>query len=144
MRKVILILTLFLTLTGLSVKADIIAPEHNLVTVRYLMDYPEYRKITPDNIESLSIIRYTEAGISERKVEDKDEIMQIYKFLRKIKILQETKWGCTDNTTMYSFVLKDGKKAVIEIECNWIVLRGRHYTFDWPFKSEPNNLLLNN
>ena len=132
MKKIILILTLILTLTGLSVSADIIAPSPNIVPVRYLMDYPEYKKVTPDNIESLSIIRYTEAGISERKIEDRDEIMQFYSFLRKIKILNETKWGCTDNTTLYSFVLKNGKKAVIEIECNWIVLRGKHYTFDWP------------
>lgn len=130
MKKVILVFALIFA--GLSVNADVVDPSISLVPVRYLMDYPEYRKITPDNIESLSIIRYTEAGISERKIEDRDEIMQFYSFLRKIKILNETKWGCTDNTTLYSFELKNGKKAVIEIECNWIVLRGKHYTFDWP------------
>ena len=133
MKKIILVLALIFA--GLSVSADIIAPSPHIVPVRYLMDYPEYKNITPDNIDSMSVVRYTEAGISERKVEDKNEVIMFYNFLKQIRLLNETKWSCTDNTTMYKFVLKDGKKAVIEIECDWVVLGGKHYNFDFPSKN---------
>ena len=32
-------------------------------------------------------------------------------------------------TTIYVFMLNDGSKASIEIECDWIVLNGKNYNF---------------
>ena len=37
--------------------------------------------------------------------------------------------GCDDNTTVYSFVLRDNTKVSIEVECDWIVLEGKNYNF---------------
>ena len=132
MKKIFLIsvLTSILNFSGLSVKADIIAPTPNIVPAHYLMDYPEYRKIKPDNIKSLKILRYTEAGITERNIEEKAEILELYNYLKKIRLLRETKYGCTDNTTIFAFELNNGSKAYIEIECEWIVMKDKHYYFD--------------
>ena len=134
MKRVILVLTLVLAFTGLTVNADIIAPPAKIVPVHYLMDYPKYKNITPDNIESMSVLRYTEAGVSEKKIEDKNEITAYYNFLKQITLSKETGQGCTDNTTIYRFQLKDGTNAYIEIECEWVVLDGKNYYFNIPSK----------
>lgn len=95
-------------------------------TPMFLMDYPDYRKITLDNIKSLKIIRYTEAGVNEIKVEE-DKIYSIVNSLNQLGLYGETKMGCTDNTTIYLFELKDGSKEAIEIECNWVIIKGKRY-----------------
>ena len=95
----------------------------------YLMDLPEYKNVSADNILSLKIIRYTEAGAKEARIFDKAQISGIYNHLKRINILDESKMSCTDNTTIYSFFLKDGSKAAIEIECEWVVIKGKNYNF---------------
>ncbi len=97
---------------------------------QYLADYSVYKKIKPDNIKALKILRYTEAGISERDVSDKSEINAIYNSLKTIKILGETGLSCTDNTTIFSFKLNDDSKVSVEIECEWLVIKGKHYKFE--------------
>ena len=95
----------------------------------YLMDNQEYKNVTLENIDSIDIVRYTEAGESRKKIDDKAEINQIYNCLKSIKLLNETKFSCTDNTTIYYFNLKNGSKVHIEIECNWVVFKGKNYRF---------------
>ncbi len=133
MKIVILVLTLAVIFTGLSVNADVV-PMPPLIKppVTYLMDYPDYKKITLDNIKQLKVIRYTEAGAFEKKIEDKEEIAKIYDLLKQIILIDETKYSCTDNTTIYVFTLNDDSTSSIEIECNWIILKRKHYLFDIP------------
>lgn len=95
----------------------------------HLFDYSEYHKIKPDNIKYLEIVRYTEAGQSIKKVEDKAKINEIYTLLKHIVIFQEVNMSCTDNTTIYRFTLNDNSKVYIEIECNWLVIKGKSYAF---------------
>ena len=94
-----------------------------------LFDYNDYNKITPENVKSLKIIRYTEGGAIEKDITDKEEINRICNYLGRIKITGETGMRCEDNTTIYSFVLKDNSKVSVEIECEWLVLKGRNYKF---------------
>ena len=120
----ILFLAVFFTFQGVFTLAD----ECNCQN-RSLFSYKEYKNLTPENIKSLKLIRYTEAGVSKTNVDDIAQINQLYNYLSKIKITDESKMSCTDNTTIYSFTLKDNSKASIEIECEWIVIKGKNYNF---------------
>ena len=121
----ILVLSAFLASQYLCAEAN---NEQSLKSIR-LLDCKEYQNIKPENIKSLKIIRYTEAGINEKDINDINEIIRIYNYLTLIKILDESKMSCTDNTTIYSFTLKDNTKTSIEIECNWVVIKGKNYNF---------------
>ncbi|MBQ3311296.1 hypothetical protein IJG72_04390 [bacterium] len=129
MKKLIFILTLatICVFKCMYVNAN---TGQNLQNLR-LFEYSDYKNFTLENIKSLKIIRYTEAGISEKNIDDKVTINRIYNYLNKIKISNESKMSCTDNTTIYSFILKDNSKISIEIECDWIVIKGKNYNFKY-------------
>ena len=133
MKKIILSLSLFIILLsgGIYVCAD----EFPNLNNTYLMDYDDYKKITPYNIKSLQIIRYTEAGMSVKNIEDINQINGIYNYLKSIMIKRETKYSCEDNTTVYSFELSDNSKVRIEIECNWVVIKRKNYDITFPNKN---------
>ncbi len=111
----------------------IFAKENNIqnhkVPAVYLMDNPKYKNVIPENIKYVKIIRYTEAGASEKDIKDRAEIISLYNHFKKVKLTNISGMGCTDNTTIYVFMLNDGSKAAIEIECEWIVLNGKSYNF---------------
>ena len=121
----ILILSIIFACQYLYAEANV---EQSLKTIR-LLDFKEYKNLTLDNIKSLKIIRYSEAGVNEKDITDINEITRIYNYMTLIKILDESKMSCTDNTTIYSFTLKDNTKASIEIECEWVVIKGKNYNF---------------
>ena len=98
-------------------------------TKPYLMDNVQYRRVNPSTIKSLTIVRYTEGGVSEKNIKDRFEIAKFYEYLKRIKLLDVSGMSCTDNTTIYVFNLFDGTKAAVEIECEWIVLNGKSYNF---------------
>ncbi len=137
--KNIFILIVFIIMLldgGLSAKADDVPVLPQAGKLMYLMDYPDYQMITPDNIKSLTIRRYTEAGAFDREVEEEAQIIETYNYLKQIVIAGETKYSCTDNTTMYFFTLKDDSKVHIEIECDWVVLKGKNYNIFIPPKEK--------
>ena len=96
-----------------------------------LFDYKDYKNLTLENIKSLKITRYTEGGARETIVDDMERTAQIYNFLSKIILENESNMSCTDNTTIYTFILKDGTKASVELECEWIVIKGKNYNFKY-------------
>lgn len=96
---------------------------------KYLLEYNDYQKITPENIKTLKIRKYTEGGLIESEITNKTEINKIYKYLNGIKLTTETSMGCDDNTTVYSFILKDNTKVSVKQECDWIVINGKNYLF---------------
>ena len=120
---------IFILILTILFPLSIVYAENKIAHEQYLLNYKEYKNITPDNIKSLKIIRYTEGGAEETPIKSKDEITQIYNFLNQIKITDETKMSCTDNTTLYSFILKDDSKVTIEIECNWVIIKNKNYLF---------------
>ena len=123
MKKIIFILILLLTSS--FAMADVVP----MIRPPFLLDKPQYSKIRPDNIKSVNIIKYTEAGASETKIDDIEQINQIYYYLKSIVLSGQTTYGCTDNTTVYSIFFKDDTNTSIEIECEWIVIDGKHYKY---------------
>ncbi len=126
MKKIILTLILITFITCGCIFAKENKTSKNLA---YLMDYPMYTNITQDNISSIKIIRYTEAGATNKIITDKTEITKLYNHFKRVKISDKSDMSCTDNTTVYVFMLADGSKAAIEIECDWIVINGKNYNF---------------
>ena len=94
---------------------------------QYLLEYQEYKDITPENIKKIKIIRYTEAGVSEKVIKDKKSIKDTYNYLKKIKIDSKTNFSCTDNTTIYHFTLNDNSQKYIEKECSWVIINRQNY-----------------
>ena len=92
-----------------------------------LRDFDQFKKIDPNNIESLSIIKYTEGGDNEKYITDRDEILNTYNSLSNIKVGKETNMVCEDNTTVYVFKMKDKTSVSFEIECDWIILNKKRY-----------------
>ncbi len=91
------------------------------------MEYEEYKVITPDNIQKIDINKYTEGGNIITIVDKQEDIQSTYNSLSKINIGKETEQACEDNTTAYVFTLKDGKTISIEIECDWVIIKNKHY-----------------
>ena len=75
------IFALFGTLASLSANADYL-PE--LIKGMPLLKYNGYAYITPHNIKSVKIVRYTEGGVSEKDITNKAEIHAIYNSLHPI------------------------------------------------------------
>ena len=92
-----------------------------------LMEYEEYKVITPDNIQKIDINKYTEGGNIITIIDKQEDIESTYNSLSKINIGKETEQACEDNTTAYVFTLKDGKTISIEIECDWVIIKNKHY-----------------
>ena len=92
-----------------------------------LMEYEEYKVITPDNIQKIDINKYTEGGNIITIADKQEDIESTYNSLSKINIGKETEQACEDNTTAYVFTLKDGKTISIEIECDWVIIKNKHY-----------------
>ena len=93
----------------------------------YVLDYSDYKKITLENIQSIKITYQKESGIEHETYEEKEDIQGIYEYWQEQKIGQEIKQRCDDNTTIYTFYLKDGSKASIEKECDWLIIQDRSY-----------------
>ena len=98
------------------------------IETQSLMDYEEYKSINNDNINKITIIRYTEAGQDEKIITDKTEITSIYNYLKSINIGKETKMACEDNTTIYKIELNNKKEQTIEIECDWVIINNKRFS----------------
>ena len=118
--------------TGLCSKADVVPMPSIAQKLTSLMDYPDYQKITPDNIKSILVRRFTVAGGFNQEFKEEDKIVEIYDWLKTIFLAGETKYSCTDNTTLFIFTLKDDSKVMIEIECDWAVINRKHYNIYIP------------
>ena len=92
-----------------------------------LLDYEEYTKIRLDNIKSVEVIKYTEAGDKTEVIEDKTEISRTYNKLKDKTIRRKSDMITTDNTTIYRFTLNDDTKISIEIEADCVVINGDRY-----------------
>ena len=93
----------------------------------HLLSQPKYAKLKPDEIKSASIMQLTVAGATEKKITDKAEILNLYNYVNSIELGKETDMRCTDNSTFYTFYLKDGTRLSVEKECDWIILGKKAY-----------------
>ncbi len=130
-RKIVLVIVIAFVIIIMEALTLIIIRNHQNPAEKQfegpLMEYEEYKVITPDNIQKIDINRYTEGGNSVTTLDKQEDIQSTYNSLSKIKIGKETEQACEDNTTGYVFTLKDGKTISIQIECDWVIIKNKHY-----------------
>ena len=97
---------------------------------RYIMEFDEYKDLKLEDVDYVEKIRYTEAGDNHETINSQLDIESLYNSLSKIKVIEESAGACEDNTTIYNFYTKDGKKYSFEFECEWIIIGNTHYTHD--------------
>ena len=92
-----------------------------------LFEFLNQDELNIDDIESVDYIRYTEGGDNTITYTEPDNIISLYNSVKSIMVGKETNRACEDNTTVYSFKLKDDKKFTVEIECSWLVIGNKRY-----------------
>ena len=97
------------------------------VVERKIKDFDEFKKLKEENIIKLEIIKLTEAGMDSDVITDYDSIRKFYNYINSIKIGNESKTSCDDNTTIYKFYLIKDEAVSVEIECDNIVINTKRY-----------------
>ena len=127
MKKIIVLVLFILLLVGCGSKnEENTIKDEQPKKYESLLEYGDYKNIKLENIEKLTKIRYTVAGADEEEL-TRDDITIVYNTLKGLKIGEETSMACEDNTTIYRFVMKDGNKYSVEIECDWFVINKKRY-----------------
>jgi len=93
----------------------------------YLLDFKDYKNITLKDILSIKEKRYTVAGLLEEEYSDAETIESIYNMLKIVKIGNETKMGCDDNTTIYIINMNNNENYKVEFECNVLIYNNERY-----------------
>ena len=131
-KKIVLyILIVLFSLSFVGCKKDD-KPKESQPTIesKFLMEFDEYKDLEVDEVDYVEKIRYTEAGDNRETIDTYGEIKKLYNSLSKIKVLEESNGACEDNTTVYDFYTKDGKKYSFEFECEWVIIGNIHYNHD--------------
>ncbi len=129
-KKIIgILIILLVTATGCEKKEQEVEKPKKIENIEntYVLDYEEYRKITLDNIISIGVLNNSEDGMKKETYTKKEDIEGIYDYWKEQKIGQEIPQRCDDNTTIYTFELKDKSKVSIEKECDWIIINEKSY-----------------
>lgn len=130
MKKILLFLIAIILITGCGAKSNNTNGNPiDIIEGTPLLEFNEYKDFDFNNIKSLTILKYTEGGVNEEEVTDINEIQSNYNGLSRITILNESKMSCDDNTTIYRYNMKDGKKYSFEFECEWLVIGNKRYTY---------------
>lgn len=129
MKKFLIFLCACLLLVGCNSKKEentVDVPKDDDV-VKYLSDFDEYKDFKLDDIVSYEKVWYTEGGDIRENYTDRETITQIYNSLSQMKIGKLTERVCEDNTTVFSFTMKDGNKISVEVECDWVIIGKYRY-----------------
>ena len=94
-----------------------------------LFDNENYKDFNIDNVSKIKVQKYTEGGMDTSEITDKGRILEIYNEWKDVKITDKTDKACEDNTTIYTFIMNDGKEYKIEIECEWLVIGKDRYDY---------------
>ena len=128
-KKIIIItvvmLVLILLITQIEIKQDIQINELNIS----LLENEYYKDLNISDVSKVTITKYTEGGSDIEEIEDKDEILKIYNYLKKQTLIEETNMACEDNTVIYIFVTNDDKEYKVEKECDWFVINNKRYLY---------------
>ena len=124
-----ILIILLVIITGCAKKEKPVEKKKKINNIEntYVLDYEEYQKISLDTISSIGVLNYTEEGIKKETYTKKEDIEGIYDYWKEQKIGQEIPQRCEDNTTIYTFELKDKTKISIEKECDWIIINEKSY-----------------
>lgn len=127
MKKYLLLIILLLITVG-CVNVNINTTTNKKTDNGTLMS--KYSELQLENIKSLEVSTYTEGGVDTEEYTDMGDIVGFYNSLDKIKLGEETKQACEDNTTIYNFTMIDDSKIKIEIECDWVIIDGKRYLIE--------------
>ena len=99
-----------------------------------LFNHDSLKDFVIDDVSKIEVDKYGEGGLETEEIEDLEEILKIYHKWKDTYVVKECPKSCEDNTTIYRFIMKDGKEFQIEKECNWIVLDNKRYYYkEYPF-----------
>ncbi|MBR3211048.1 MAG: hypothetical protein IKF71_03815 [Bacilli bacterium] len=87
-----------------------------------LWELEEYNVVKLEDIKTIHIVSYTEAGMDTKTIQDEDEIKEIYQALSKLRIGQEVELSCDDNSIVYYLNMRNGEDISIELDCNNILV----------------------
>lgn len=124
MKKKIIIITLFLVIIFFIIYK--LTNESQLIKSTYLKDNEEYKNVKVEQINNITVNRYTEGGLDSTIVSGA-AAKKLYKSLADIKYGEETDMACEDNSTIYIINLVDGSSKTINIECDWIIIGKKRY-----------------
>ena len=123
MKKLIYLIVLLLLVVGCSKNA--VKEKEQL-----LYDNNYYKDLVLENIKTMNILYYTEAGLEKTEITSKDEINSYYNEWKNTKLLEEVNTSCEDNTLIYEFIMNSGESIIIEKECDWLVINNKRYSFE--------------
>lgn len=84
------------------------------------------KNINLENIKKIEITKLTEGGVSKENLTSKKDIEEIYNYLSKLKIGDETDIACSDNEITYKIILNDEEKT-IKFECGNYIKNNKRY-----------------
>lgn len=87
-----------------------------------LWELEEYNVVKLEDIKTIHIVSYTEAGMDTKTIQDEDEIKEIYQALSKLRIGQEVELSCDDNSIVYYLNMRNEEYISIELDCNNILV----------------------
>lgn len=132
MKKIVIVLSviflLFLTLVTFSflkISNENIFPKKKVE--RKLQSFDEYKKLKEENIEKLEIIKLYDSEMNSDVITNYESIRKFYNYVNNIKIGNESKKICEDNTTIYKFYLINKEAISVELECDNIVINTKRY-----------------
>ena len=132
LKRSLLLLLLVTILTGCNEKKEepIDEPKNEPKDNVSIMEYGDYKNITLDEIEKITIYRITIAGANPTDYTDKTDIESIYNGLKSLIVGEKTEMACEDNGTDYVFKMKNGEEYTIVTECDWFIIGKDRYMIE--------------
>ena len=124
-KKIIIWLIILLLIIGVLVILSFYKKENSYT--KSLFKMKPYNKIVLEDIKSITMTKYTEGGSESTLYDLKKDIEYTYNQLKETKVGKETDMACDDNTTIYTFTLKNDEEISIEFECDWLVTQNKRY-----------------
>ena len=96
-----------------------------------IFDHEKYKDFKIENVSKLVITKETEGGLDTEEIIEKEEIEKKYDYWKHIVIGPKCSMACEDNTTIYKFIMNDGKEYTIEKECDWVIIDKDRYYYQY-------------
>ena len=96
-----------------------------------LFEHEYYKDFDLEKVTKLMIKKATVGGMDTEEVTDKEEIKKTYEHWTHMVVGPKCSRACEDNTTIYTFVMEDGKEYTIERECDWVIINNERYYYQY-------------
>ena len=129
MKKILLLVLVCLLVVGCNSKKEenTVNPPVDDTEIKLAIELDKYKDLKLEDVVSLEEVRFVYAGDVRQTYTDRDTIEKTYNMLSQVKIKKGAVGACQDNTTVYTFVTKDGTKYSFEFECDIFVYGSERY-----------------